>query len=422
MKEYIFSRKHGKIHIKKYIGKGGKVTVPQFIDGFPVTKIGFLAFSNSEITEVIIPDGIRIIGTFSFYMCEKLKKITLQGRIDECAYAFTGSALEEISGAEYLSGCEALWTSFSRTPFYQNNETFIAGDKLVWCRKKSEVIHVPDYIKTIGYCAFWHSEAKKIILPEKLEKIESLAFFGSDICEIYIPDSVVKFGGNVLGCCKNLEKIRFPEDFGRREKWNCCTGIGMKHYLINDTQIYPDSDDDILIYKNVKCITVNHAYMTNPSRLRECQIFPEKLEYLKYAGVLADAKTNIFRNDTFRIENNENIFSKFMWRSANAGRRFKIIFDFNGVRAEILFWIPIIPYHTGSREYTEKSGLFEFYGKCITNADDGKFLDMNFYDDHILEQDIPKRIKAEIASERIRSNYRLTENAINNYTEYLKKT
>ncbi len=175
LKEYTFSRKHGKIHIKKYIGNGGKVEIPQFIDEFPVTKIGHSAFERSEITEIIIPDGIRIIGCHAFFQCEKLKKITLQGRIDYCGFAFIGSAIEEIEGIEYLASCDPV--SFQKTPFYENTETLIIGDKLVWCREKSDVIHVPDYVKIIGYRAFVYSEAKKIILPEKLEKIESLAFY-----------------------------------------------------------------------------------------------------------------------------------------------------------------------------------------------------------------------------------------------------
>ena len=32
-KDFVLKRRHGKIHIKKYIGKGGNVSVPEFIDG-----------------------------------------------------------------------------------------------------------------------------------------------------------------------------------------------------------------------------------------------------------------------------------------------------------------------------------------------------------------------------------------------------
>ncbi|MCM1314488.1 MAG: leucine-rich repeat domain-containing protein [Alistipes senegalensis] len=420
LKEYTFRRKHGKIHIKKYIGNGGKVEIPQFIDEFPVTKIARSAFAYSEITEVIIPDGIRIICDSAFYECKKLKKIILHGRIDYCSFAFRYSAIEEIDGIEYLISCDD--TSFNGTPFYENTETLIIGDKLLWCREKSDIIHVPDYIKKIGYCAFRHSEAKKIILPENLEKIESLAFCGSSINEIYIPDSVTEFHGSSLSYCYHLEKIRFPEDFCRRKKWSCIFDLNEKNYIINDTQLAVRSDDDILIYENVSCIIVDRVFMWNPLRLRERQIFPERLEYLKYTGILVDAKVNVFKNDTFKIGKSENLFNRFMCDAVNISRRFELIFDFNDVYAEVLLWIPFVPYFKGRWEYILKSGLLEFYEKCLVNADDGKFLDLNFYDSHILEQDIPPRIKTEIASKRIESGYRLTEKATDNYRKYLTKS
>lgn len=415
LKEYVFRRKHGKIHIKKYIGNGGKVEVPQFIGEFPVTKIEWFAFAESEITEIIIPDGVRYISSLVFSKCEKLKKITFQGRIDNCFYSFVNSAIEEVEGIEYLIGCDDL--SFSVTPFYENTETLIIGDKLIWCREKSDVIHVPDYVKTIGYRAFIYSVAKKIILPETLEKIENLVFHNSSIREIYIPDSVTEFCGNSLNCCDNLEKIRFPEDFARRKNWTYLSSMNKKHPVINDTQLYENSDDDVLIYENVSCIATRDVFLWNPLRLREKQIFPERLEYIRYISIFGDSKVNIFRNDTFTIEKSENIFHKFSWQFTNLNRRFRIIFDFKDVYAEILFWIPYVPY--SNYEDIIDSELLEFYENCFVNDKDGKFLDLNFYDSHILEQDIPARIKAEIATERLRSGYRLSGKSADNYRKYL---
>lgn len=414
--DYEFRRKHGKIHIKKYTGTGGKITVPQFIEGLPVTKIESFAFADSEITEIIIPDGIRIINSCAFWGCGKLKKITFQGRIDYCYYAFHKSAIEEISGIENLAGCYAI--TFQDTPFYEKNETLIIGDKLVYCREKSEVIRIPEYVRTIGYCAFRHSSAKKIILPEKLRKIENLAFLNSDIIEIYVPDSVEEFGINALSCCENLKKIRFPEDFSRREKWKCYFDFSEKNHIINDTLVGVNSDSDILIYENVKNISVTHVYMTSPLRLREKQIFPEKLEHIKYPNIIADSRVNVFRNDTFKVEKSNKVFNVCMWGAVNISRRCEIIFDFEGVYAEVLLYFPFVPY--GNYKTAEKSAILDFYEECLVNAPDGRFFDFAVYDGHILEQDIPFRIKAEIAVKRLKSNYRLTDEARENYRNYFR--
>ena len=75
-KEYRLKRRHGKIHIRKYIGSGGKVVVPRLIDGMPVTMICNYAFSNcSVITEAVLPDTVRYIGISAFHSCKNMKKI-----------------------------------------------------------------------------------------------------------------------------------------------------------------------------------------------------------------------------------------------------------------------------------------------------------------------------------------------------------
>ena len=51
---------------------------------------------------------------------------------------------------------------------------------------------------------------------------------------------------------------------------------------------------------------------------------------------------------------------------------------------------------------------------------DGKFIDLDIYDRNILNQEIPFRIKAEIAYMRCKSGYRLSEKAKENYKEYLR--
>ena len=76
--EYLFRRKHGKIHLTKYIGKGGCVEIPQFIDGLPVTSIEWNTFYEADVSEVIIPDGVRCVDNMAFAYCKSLKKITLQ--------------------------------------------------------------------------------------------------------------------------------------------------------------------------------------------------------------------------------------------------------------------------------------------------------------------------------------------------------
>lgn len=417
--EYVFRRKHGKIHIKKYIGKGGIVEIPQLIGGMPVTKIGFSAFNNSDITEVIIPDGVRCIGTMAFAHCKHLKKVTFKGRIDVCDFhVFYNSGIEEIVGIEFLVGSGVKIDCFDKTPFYEANESLIIGDKLVWCRDDSEIIRVPDHVRRIGYMAFYSSKSKKIILPEGLEAIDNLVFYMANIKEIDVPDNVQKLGGGVFSGCCQLETVRFPQDFGRRIGWSDYLGVNKD--IINDTQMYPATDDDVLVYDDVSCITCSSAMRYGPVRLREKQIFPERLQYLKCVKLLASSKVNVFKNDTFKIERDEYVFEDYAWYANNAGRRFKIVFDLEDAYAEVLFFFPFMPYWFEKNNWKKHSGLLRFYEHCLTNAADGKFFDFERYDGNILEQDIPFRIKAEIAYKRFESNYRLSDEAKEKYRSYFR--
>jgi len=412
--EYVFRRKHGKIHIKKYIGKGGKTEIPQFIGGMPVTVIGDFAFDSSGVTEVIIPDGVRRIGSIAFNHCNALKKVTILGKINKCNFCtFRNSALEEIEGIEFLAGIHVTAESFRETPFYEANETLIIGDELIWCRDDSEVVKVPNHVRRIGYLAFRSSKAKKVVLPKGLKEIENLAFYNADIEEIDIPDSVEKMGGNALGDCHRLKKIRLPSDFGRRIGWD--DYLGLSNNIINDTQINPPSDDNVLIYDDVSCIVCREAL--RDYHIREKQVFPKRLEYLKDAALLLSAKVNVFRNDTFVVE--KKVFYTYMPSFAyNTERRFTIIFELDNVRAEVLFWLPFVPYRQWGYNSPQRFSLTGFYERCLINGKDGRFFDFKEYDGHILEQDIPFRIKAEIAYKRFKSDYRLSDEAKENYKRY----
>ena len=77
-KKFVLRRKHGKIHIKKYIGSGEKVVIPRYIGGLPVTKIDSWALSamtyDLDVNEIVIPDTVRYIGSAAFDFCKSLKK------------------------------------------------------------------------------------------------------------------------------------------------------------------------------------------------------------------------------------------------------------------------------------------------------------------------------------------------------------
>ena len=414
-KEFVLNRKHGKIHIKKYIGGSGNVTIPEFIDGMPVTKIEKMAFFGSDIIGAVIPHTVRYIGESAFCLCKELKKISFCSKVYIRRCAFYISGLEEISGMEYISGDE-LNMAFDHTPFYDNNEVFIIGDKLLWCHSNVDVYTVPSNIKVIGYRAFADSKIRKIILPDGLKEIDNHAFICAETESLSVPDSVERVGGNAFWNCESLKEIHFPKDFARRDGWS--SELGLNIPVFEDTQLMVDNNDDVLIYKDVRDIICKSTVYRDRYKQREKQIFPECLEYLKNPKLFAYSFINVFRNDSFKVGDVKEVFDKeFIYRTycRDGRRRFKLIFDLADSYAEVLMYFPALPFINGKNMHPE---LTEFYNACITNGSDGRFFDFEMYDGHILEQEIPFRIKAEIACERCSSGYRLSESALSGYREY----
>jgi hypothetical protein len=71
------------ISIRRYTGEGGKVVIPARIEGFPVVEIGANAFfGRRNLTEVVIPDTVRIIGAWAFYNNSDLTTANLPASIE----------------------------------------------------------------------------------------------------------------------------------------------------------------------------------------------------------------------------------------------------------------------------------------------------------------------------------------------------
>lgn len=422
-KEYRFKIKHGKVHIKKYLGNQSKVIIPEFIEDMPVTKIDWWAFHlNKSITEVVIPSTVKYIEYGAFGLSENLKKVSFSSKVYLNGAVFVGSGLEEVEGLEYITGNVSNRNFFDCTPFIEKTDIMICGDKLVKCSTKEEVYRVPSNIKSIGCRAFFRSPVKEVILPEGLKEIHNWAFENTNIRSFKIPDSVEVLGGSSLTTFAPIAPIedwRIPEDFGRRYEWRF-DDFSDKVNVIYDTQFRVEQgltkSTDERVYENVSCNACGYNSFLMPIAK---QTFPEKMKYLKHVSLLARARVNVLKTDDFEIGRCETVFSEnhgFLHPNHNTPRRFRIIFDLEEAYAEIILYLPYLPWIKGHKP----TKIYDFYNRCLNNGKDGKFFDMQLYDGGILEQDIPLKVKGEIAILRCSSNYRLSDEARENYREFLR--
>ena len=153
------------------------------------------AFENTDITDVIIPEGVTEIGAEAFRGCEHLKNVALP------------STMRKI-----------------RTKAFES------------CKELTE-INIPEGVLSLGIFSFSEcKKLKKVSLPSSLFNIESSAFdrcenltdvylseginmigyraFGScyDLAEITIPRSVTYMGKDVFRGCGSIKRITMPRD------------------------------------------------------------------------------------------------------------------------------------------------------------------------------------------------------------------
>ena len=78
MSDFDYEIHDGTATIVKYVGAGEDVTVPDMIDGLPVTAIADYAFHNcTSLTHITLPNSITTIGDYALEGCTSLNHITL---------------------------------------------------------------------------------------------------------------------------------------------------------------------------------------------------------------------------------------------------------------------------------------------------------------------------------------------------------
>ena len=172
--------------------------------------------ADTEITDLVIPDGVTSIGDYLFFNCHSLTSVTIPSSVTSIGMdAFRScSGLTSVTipgsvtsiGSFAFDGCSGL-TSVS----IPSSVTSIGDYAFRYCSGLTSVT-IPSSVTSIGSYAFSYcSGLTSVTIPSSVTKIGSYAFDGcSGLTSVTIPNSVTSIDDYAFAYCSGLTSVTIP--------------------------------------------------------------------------------------------------------------------------------------------------------------------------------------------------------------------
>lgn len=169
-----------------------------------LTKIGQIF--GTSLTEIVVPDGVSVIGGCAFAANEKLKRIVLPESLDYLAYDFVSncSLLESIE----ISDKNQKWKTVDNVIFTKDMKTLYVYPS----SKKDAFYAVPEGVVEMSHFIFTgHQYIKEISLPSTLKKLPMAAFNTSALEKVNL-NYIEELDGATFSGCNNIPTIVLPSN------------------------------------------------------------------------------------------------------------------------------------------------------------------------------------------------------------------
>jgi hypothetical protein len=179
------------VEITYYVGGKREIRIPTHIRNLPVTHIGERAFSNKNLTSVIIPNSVTNIGNSAFSY-NRLTNFIIPDSVTNIGYnAFQNNQLTSLI---IPSGI----TNISDSAFSSNKLTSLT---------------IPDSVIYIGEDAFSNNQLTVLTIPNSVRNISPNAFLHNRLTSITI-GAYVRFGFIIdIGLGGQIHEIESTEAF-----------------------------------------------------------------------------------------------------------------------------------------------------------------------------------------------------------------
>ena len=209
-----------------YAGLSGKVTVPASIVyndvSYDVTEIGNYAFqSNTTITEIVLPEGIKTIGADCFERMTKLTKVNIPQTVESIfRFESSGNGITQ-NESNYRGGLLIIDNCLLKVKKDLTGQVdvpegtrLVAGYAFSGCKELTR-ISLPETVTEVGPYAFEScKQLGEINLPKGLKVIHKGTF---NSCEtlgtstLTLPESLLEIEDFSFWKTVRLTELRFPE-------------------------------------------------------------------------------------------------------------------------------------------------------------------------------------------------------------------
>ncbi len=199
--------------------EGDRITIPSKVsENYPVTSIGYGAFSNTKYKTIQLPDSIQYIGAYAFYNNDAITTVKLPKKVKKIgpsAFARCGK-LSNITIPDSV-------TSLGKGAFYEcialkevslpKNFQHINSYTFYNCYRMKK-IKIPASVSYIDEKAFYRcTNIRTITIPKKMIEIEKHAFGRMELLQtVTFKGKKVRMGEYVFSGCSALKKVKLPSD------------------------------------------------------------------------------------------------------------------------------------------------------------------------------------------------------------------
>lgn len=179
------------------------------------TDIASYAFAGTQLRKIVVPEGVKTIGSYAFQGCGALEEISLPTTITEFSQYM-------------LSSCRSL-----KSLVIPEGVTELWAYSLSWCDSLAEV-KFPSTLRKINWTAFYRTDGLvDLVLPEGLEYLGASSFAQClNLESVSIPASVKEIPYSPFNGCDKLSRISVdPENENFISLWNFIYSKDLKRLI-----------------------------------------------------------------------------------------------------------------------------------------------------------------------------------------------